>query len=137
MTRRERLERKLEKRQEWAAKRREDAAQRFQAAHQATEHIPLGQPILVGHHSEKHHRAAHARSDRNMRAGCDSQSMAKHHEEKAAGLERQLDTSVFSDDDDAIEQLEQRIAEREAKRARMKAINAAHKKFLKNPASLD
>jgi len=137
MTRRERLERKLEKRQEWAAARERDAAARFEAARKATEHIPLGQPILVGHHSEKKHRAAIARSDSNMRAGCELASMAEHHEEKAAGLERQLDRSIFSDDENAIAALEERIAEREAKRDRMKAINAAHKKFLKNPASLD
>ena len=46
MKRRERLERKLEKRQDWAETRRADAAQRFEAAHAATEHIPFGQPIL-------------------------------------------------------------------------------------------
>jgi len=137
MTRRERLEKKLEKRQEWAESRKAHAEQHFGTAHAATEHIPLGQPILVGHHSEKRHRAAIARSDSNMRAGCEDLDMAKHHEEKARGLEIQLDKAVFSDDVDAIAALEQRIAEREAKRDWMKKMNAAHKKFLKSPASLD
>jgi hypothetical protein len=131
------MQRKLQKRQEWAAKRQAEARQRLDAAHQATEHIPLGQPILLGHHSEKAHRAALARSDSNMSKGCEAQSMAEHHKDKAAGLERQLETSVFSDDEDAVEQIEAKIASLEAKRHRMKAINAAHKKFLKNPASLD
>ncbi len=137
MTRRERLERKLEKRREWALGRRRKAEARFNAAHQATEGIPFGQPILVGHHSEKRHRAALARSDSNMRAGVESLHMAGHHESKAGGLEAQLDRSVFSDDDDAIEQLEARIKDHEAERDRMKLINAAHKRFKKNPAALD
>ena len=57
MTKRERLERKLQKRRQWAAARRDAATQRFAAADAAVVHIPLGQPILVGHHSEKAHRA--------------------------------------------------------------------------------
>ena len=97
----------------------------------------MGQPILIGHHSEKRHRAALARSASHMDKGCESAAMAKHHEAKAAGIEAALESSIFSDDRDAIAQLERRIAEREAKRDRMKAINSAHKRFLKNPASLD
>lgn len=123
MTRRERLERKLEKRQEWAEKRRSDATARFKAAQQATEGIPMGQPILIGHHSEKRHRAAIARSDANMRKSCESSDMAAHHESKAAGLARQLDGSIFSDDPDALEQLAARIEELEAERNRNNAIN--------------
>lgn len=128
MTQRERLERKLEKRRQWAESRRADAAQRFDTAHRATEHIPLGQPILVGHHSEKRHRAALAKSDNNMRKGCESLAMADHHESKSDGIERQLDNSVFSDDPDAIEQLQAKIVAAEAERDRMKAINAAIRK---------
>ncbi len=137
MTRRERLERKVEKRREWADKRRAKASERFSTASRLVADIPMGQPILIGHHSEKHHRATLARSDSAMRAGCESADMAQHHDSKADGLESQLDSSIFSDDTDAVEQLEKRIAEREAKRDRMKAINLAHRRFLKNPASLD
>lgn len=133
MTRRERLERKLEKRQEWAQKRQADAAARFERAHQATEHIPMGQPILVGHHSEKRHRAAIARSDSNMRAGCESSDMAAHHESKAEGIERQLDHSIFSDDPDAVESLEAKLAGLQAEQTRDKAVNAAVRKATKKP----
>ena len=128
MTRRERLEAKLEKRREWAQKREADAASRFKAAHGVVEHIPFGQPILVGHHSEKRHRAALARHDRNMRAGCESADMAKHHESKASGLESQLETSIYSDDPDAIEQLEAKVEQLESERAAMKALNAYWRK---------
>lgn len=124
MTRRERLERKAEKRREWADKRRADAAARFKAADAVVENIPFGQPILVGHHSEKRHRAALDRCHSNMRAGSESATMAKHHDSKADGIENQLETSIFSDDPDAIEQLEAKIEKLESERAEFKRINA-------------
>lgn len=44
---------------------------------------------------------------------------------------------VMAGDADAVERLQDKIAKAEAEQAQMKAINAAHKAFLKNPASLD
>ena len=44
---------------------------------------------------------------------------------------------ISSDNPDAIEQLQAKLADLEARQARMKAINAAHKRYLKDPASLD
>lgn len=137
VTRRERLEAKIEKRREWAQARERDAERQFEAAHNLTKDIPLGQPILIGHHSEKGHRATIARSHANMDKGCESVAMAKHHESKAKGLERQLDNCIFSDDENAVEAIEAKVAVLEAKRERMKRINAAHKAFLKKPESLD
>ena len=128
MTRRERLERKAELRREWAAKRAAKSAARHNAARAIGEHIPFGQPILVGHHSEKRHRRDLERIDNNMRAAVESSDMANHHLSKAAGIEDQLAGSIFSDDDNAIEALQARIDERKARRDRMKAINAAFRK---------
>ena len=56
MTRRERLERKVEKREEWADKARVRSEASFAAASAISDRIPLGQPILVGHHSERRAR---------------------------------------------------------------------------------
>lgn len=137
MTRRERLENKLEKREEWAGKAEKRSTERFDAAHRATEGIPFGQPILVGHHSEGRHRATLARSDNQMRKGCEEADLAKHHASKADGLATQLDSSIFSDDHDAIEQLEARIAEREAERDRWKAYNASCRKGEPDASLLD
>src|ERR1035437_8621331 len=101
---------------------------RVNAAHRATAGIPFGQPILVGHHSEGMHRAALARSDSAMRQACESSDMAQHHTEVADGIQRQLDTSIYSDDHNAVEALRARIAEREAKRDNMKLTNKLYKK---------
>lgn len=123
MGRRERLERKLELRLDWGEKADQRAAQRFQTARAATDGIPFGQPILVGHHSEKRHRAAIDKMARNMTKGCEESDLAKHHRSAADGIEAALDRSIFSDDDNAVEAIEGRIAEREAQRAQMVAAN--------------
>lgn len=44
---------------------------------------------------------------------------------------------IMSGDGDAVERLREKIAEAETQQERMKAVNAAHKAFLKDPASLD
>lgn len=137
MTRRERLEAKIEKREQWAEGRDKRAAGAFKRFTTIADGIPLGQPILVGHHSERHHRRDIARMDSALRDSSESSKMADHHRSKAAGLEAQLDGSIFSDDPDAVDALKARIAELEAKRERMKSINAAHKAYLKKPAGLD
>lgn len=128
MTRRERLERKAERRQEWAESASARAAQRFNAAHRIGAMIPLGQPILVGHHSEGHARRDQSRIETNMTKGCEEMHRAEYHAQKAEGLARQLDHSVFSDDANAIEALEARIAENEKTAETYKAINAAWRK---------
>jgi hypothetical protein len=108
MTRRDRLERRAEKRMEWAEKSKAKAEQRFRAAHKIVESIPLGQPILVGHHSERGHRAALDRMASNMDKGCDLQAKASTHTSKAGNLEDFLARAIFADDPDAIERLTER-----------------------------
>lgn len=54
--------------------------------------------------------------------------MARHHAEKATGLERQLERTIFDDDPDAIERLEERIAEREREAMWKSALNKAYRK---------
>lgn len=131
MTRRERLQNRLEKRLDWAESRHHKAESHFNSAHNLTKDIPFGQPILVGHHSEKRHRRTLDRADSNMRNGCESENMAKHHESKAIGIEHQLETSIFSDDSDAIEQLEAKVTALEAERNRNTALNKLIRKEMK------
>lgn len=130
MTRRERLEAKLAKREEWAESRDRKAEASFGRASAIVSNIPLGQPILVGHHSERRHRRDLDRMASAMDAGVESTKMAAHHRSKAAGLEAQLEGSIFSDDPDAVEAIEVRIAELEAEREQKKRVNAAYKKAL-------
>lgn len=123
MTTREKLEAKLEKREAWAVARRESAHAGFESAHKLVENIPLGQPILIGHHSEKAARNLYKRVEQKSLAACKSLNMAEHHESKAEGIQRALDKNIFSDDEDALDRLQERIAELEKKQAAMVAVN--------------
>lgn len=127
-TRRERLENKVAKRQEWAVKAAQKSTASFERAHELTANIPFGQPILVGHHSEGRHRRTLERSDSAMRNACELTHKAEMHEEKAANLETMLDKAIFSDDSDAVEAIQARIEANQAAREKMKQINALYRK---------
>ncbi|MCA1571183.1 MAG: DUF3560 domain-containing protein [Chloroflexi bacterium] len=135
MTYRERREARAEKLREWADGREQKAEAAHQASHAATAGIPFGQPILVGHHSERRHRNAVERGQRQASAAVDHARTATRHEEKADEIERQLGRSIYSDDPDAIERLREKLAGLEAKREEMKAANktfrAEHREELK------
>ena len=81
----------------------------------------MGQPILVGHHSERKHRGALERHDRKMRKSVDASRKAESARYRAAGAGQ----SISSDDPDAIEALTEKLEGLEATRALHKAINAA------------
>ena len=127
-TRRERLERKVEKRREWAEKAEARSDQHYETGHKMMGVIPMGQPILVGHHSEGRDRRYRGRIDGHMSKFVEERKLAEHHEQKASGLATQLENTIFSDDSDATTALEARIAENEAKRERMKKINSLYRK---------
>jgi len=128
MTHRERLERKLEKREEWADKAEARSAALSEDSHRMMSVIPFGQPILVGHYSERRDRNYRDRAWNKMGRAVEADKLAKHHASCAAGIEHALENSIFSDDGDAVEALEARIAEREAERERMKLVNKLYKK---------
>ena len=128
MTYRERREARAERRREWADGRAQKAGAASRAAHDATAGIPFGQPILVGHYSERRHRAAVDRGHRQMEKQVEHSQMASRHGQAADTIDRQLDSSIYDDDTDAIEQLRKRIEDREARREAMKKRNAAYRK---------
>jgi hypothetical protein len=125
MTRRERKKRKIEKREEWAKSRDKASNEAYKNADEIAKAFENGQPILIGHHSEKRARRDQERIHNNMQKCVDNSNMADLHREKAEGLQRQLDNTIFSDDLDAIERLQEKINTLEKKRDRMKEIKKA------------
>lgn len=53
----ERKERRIERAREKAEKSRKEGDARLKNARKILSYIPMGQPIMVGHHSEKRHRS--------------------------------------------------------------------------------
>lgn len=116
MTRRERLTAKVERREEWANRRREEAAAL----------LKRNEPYRGDYafNTQPGHIPERARAIRREDRAFEHLRTAQHHDAKASGLADQLDRAVYSDDADAVQQLEARIAEREAERDRIKAYNA-------------
>lgn len=94
----------------------------FEASHRAIAHIPFGQPILVGHHSERRHRRDLENSERAMRRACELSEAAKAAEHRAAAVGG---GGVSSDDPEAVQKLKAQLAGLKATQERMRAANAA------------
>lgn len=111
-----------ERYQDRAATATDESNAAWATARQRGQLIPFGQPILVGHHSE--------RRDRNFRAGINRlheksfalSDKAKHYEQKAASVGT---GGISSDDPDALVKLRAELAECETSQERMKAANKA------------
>ncbi len=103
-----------------AAKALDDSAASYSASQRAVAGIEMGQPILVGHHSEGRHRRALRMSHNAMRKSCEMASKAKE-------LQRRADAvgtgGVSSDDDKAIEKLQVQLDSAVRDQDLMKSIN--------------
>lgn len=101
---------------------------RVERAHDAFSAIPFGQPILVGHHSEKRDRAYRARASGNIDKGCELIDKAAHARSRADNIGK---GGISSDDPDAPAKLSERIAALEALQASMVAANKVVRAFWK------
>lgn len=136
-TYRERREARAERLQEWAEKRDAKADAAWEKAQTMADAIPLGQPILLGHHSQGRYTRYRDRIASTMdRALADSRK-ADDMERRSAGIKAQLDASIYDDDPDAVEQLTARVAALEAERDRIKAYNASCRKGQRDLSVLD
>jgi len=129
MTYRERRLRKAERLREWAEKRTTAAEAIFKANEPFTTdhafntqpgHIPIRARII-------------AREDRAFASLQKAHSM----ESRAGGIEAAAGRAIYSDDPDAIDQLEERIATLEAERERIKAYNISCRKGTRDVSLLD
>lgn len=128
MTYRERRMARAERLRTWAESREAKSEAAYEGARRIADNIPLGQPILVGHHSERRHRRDIDRIHNGFGASFEHARKAESMRARADSIEDAADRAIYSDDPDAIERLKERIAELEAERESRKAANAAWKR---------
>jgi hypothetical protein len=87
--------------------------------------IPFGQPILVGHHSEKGDRSYRAKIRGNFEKGFELMKAAGEAEARAASVGL---GGISSDDPDAVVKLLAEVDELKARQEAMKARNEAWRK---------
>lgn len=126
---------RIDRYRERAASARVSSDASYKQAKSMASAIPFGQPILVGHHSEKGDRAFRRRIDGVQQRSFNESAKASHYEEKAIAAEN--NNAISSDDPEAVVKLREKIERLEAKQKGMRAVNAAWRKFKKNPESLE
>lgn len=87
---------------------------------------PLGEPIKIGHHSEKRHRRALERSHANMFKSLHATRKAERLDARADAAES--NDAISSDDPRALERLKAKLAQLEAGREEVKRKNRLARK---------
>lgn len=98
----------------------------YQNSHKLSEHIPMGQPILVGHHSEKRHRRDLDKIANEMRKSIDENRKAEYYQSRAEAAAK--NKAIFSDDPKAEEKLNEKIERLEQQQDLMRKANSAVRK---------
>jgi protein-L-isoaspartate O-methyltransferase len=84
----ERAEERAERFEEYSEHRAEDAERAHKTVKSITDFIPMGQPILVGHHSERHARKDAERIENGMRKAIRMWETSQYWEYRAKGAIR-------------------------------------------------
>lgn len=120
-----RIDARKERAQIRAVKSASDSDLRYQQAQKIGERFWGGQPILVGHHSEKRARRDHDRMDQLMRASIEADKKAAHYESRAEAVGS---AGIASDNPQAIKLLKNKLQRLENASQLMKKANALIRK---------
>lgn len=88
--------RKAERRREWAASAERKSHEYYEKSNKYRDFLSLGEPIKVGHHSERRHRKMIEDAWNNTGKFVEYHDKAKEHEDKAAYWDAKADTINLS-----------------------------------------
>lgn len=74
---------KEERYRNWAITAKNKSDEYYEASHEGRDFLAIGEPIKIGHHSEKRHRALIERNHNRMAKSIEESEKAKQHESKA------------------------------------------------------
>lgn len=117
----ERKQNRIDYAQEQAAKNEKKADTLYNSAREMGSRIPFGQPILVGHHSERADRNYRQKINNTFEKSFEATNKVGYYEEKAKAIEN--NTAIFSDDPNAVEKLQTKIDKLEKMQSFMKEAN--------------
>jgi len=115
-------QRRIERYKELADKNDKRSEELFEQSRKTTEHIPMGQPILVGHHSEARHRSTLDKSWNELGRAVESSKRAEYYRGKAEAAENS--NTISSDDPEAVKKLKLKLALLLKGQEMMKGANA-------------
>lgn len=112
---------RLERYNRLASKFSKESDSRYQRFKSLLSVIPMGQPILVGHHSEKGHRSLLNKADNNMRMSVEADKKAEYYADRAETVEN--NHAISSDDPNALERLQEKLEGLQRNQELMKKCN--------------
>lgn len=124
------LEARRERYEDLAASASQASDATYQKARDMASVIPFGQPILVGHHSERRDRNYRGKIHTTFGKSFALQDKANHYARKAETVGT---GGISSDDPDAVTKLTEKLAGLERSQVRMKAAN----KIIRSPQTTE
>lgn len=121
----EKIEARKQRYEELAVKKNAESAALLTKAHDLASAIPFGQPILIGHHSEKADRAYRKRIVSTDHKAYEASKTADYYKDKAASVGT---GGISSDDPEAIQKLTAKLESLQKLQGRMRLANKAIRK---------
>ncbi|MBN8880473.1 MAG: DUF3560 domain-containing protein [Sphingobacteriales bacterium] len=117
----ERRQNRIDNAKKQAEKNKEKAIDLHREAKEMASHIPFGQPIHVGHHSEQRDRNFRKKIHQKFDKAFKTWDKAEYYENKADTIENS--DAIFSDDPQALAKLKDKLAGLQRNQEFMKAAN--------------
>lgn len=116
----ERAKAKAARYSQWSESASNKSTKKWEESHEGRDFLALGEPIKIGHHSEKRHRALIERNHNRMRKAVELSERAESHQSKAEywdSKESEINLSM----PESIEYFEYKLEEVKLEKARIKA----------------
>lgn len=121
MTREERRQARIERYRDLSANARKQSNELFHRSSKMAEAIPGGQPILVGHHSERWDRNYRDKIHNTMGRSVEADKKAEYYERKAEAAEN--NNAIYLEDENSIQRLEAKVESLTRQQEMMKSAN--------------
>ena len=122
----EKRQKKLDYYRQKAVQVKKESEETYNNAQKMSSVIPMGQPILIGHHSEGRDRRYRDRIHNKFKKSFELHEKSEYYEDKVKGMEN--NNSIFSDDPEAIKKLKEKLGRLEIKREKIKESNKLRRK---------
>jgi hypothetical protein len=122
----QRRQRRITNAKNRAVKNEQEADSLYKNAHEMASFIPFGQPILVGHHSEKGDRRYRQKIHNTFGKSFEKRGKAEYYEAKAESIEG--NNAIFSDDPEALDKLTEKLKSLNDVQEFMKSANKCIRK---------
>ena len=132
----ERRQKRIGNAKRLAIKNEKEAKDLYNSASEMASIIPMGQPILIGHHFERRDRNYRDKIHNTFGKSLEKSEKAVYYKDKAESIEQ--NDAIFSDDPNALEKLDEKLKSLENSQEFMKLANKYIRKndkqsFLKIP----